>query len=284
MPLKLPATVLSSSRSVLPVISCPSSTSSRRRPCCRSSIALLPQCSQHLQSYATLFDGQRGDKLNNTDYKWPTSPNPTPYEILGHPRNCPYNKARYFQLAKLYHPDRHHHTSDDGIPQKTKLERYRLIVAAHEILSNPQKKRLYDLYGFGWDNQTDPRIRHREADRAWRQDPGNPSMNATWEDWEQWHQQRNGSGGKQEEVFTSNIAFMAIVSAFLIIGTWSQMTRAARSFKSGGTKGLPLTEKLGLKPSYDSEILKSGLTTHLGMVFELPGTARYQIDSGEIST
>ncbi|KAL2174842.1 uncharacterized protein P884DRAFT_279775 [Thermothelomyces heterothallicus CBS 202.75] len=227
MPLKLPATSLCSSRSVLSVFYSLSSASSLCRPRDRPSVAPLSQCAQHWQSYATVSDGQRGDKPNNTAYpKWPTSANPTPYEILGHPRDCPYNKARYFQLAKLYHPDRHHHTSGDGIPQVTKLERYRLIVAAHEILSNPQKKRLYDLYGFGWENQTDPKIRHREADRAWRREPGNPSMNATWEDWEQWHQQRNGSGGKQEEVFTSNIAFMAIVSAFLIVGTWSQMTRA----------------------------------------------------------
>jgi hypothetical protein len=55
-------------------------------------------------------------------------------------------------------------------------------------------------------------------------------MNGTWEDWERWYQQRDGQRGgaaeKQEQVFTSNIAFMGIISVFLIIGTWSQMTRA----------------------------------------------------------
>jgi curved DNA-binding protein CbpA len=135
----------------------------------------------------------------------------------------------------MYHPDRQHQTSDDGIPHITKLERYRLVVAAHEILSNPQKKRMYDLYGLGWESQTDSHTRHREADRAWRQEPGNPSMNGTWEDWERWYQQRDGTGQKQEQVFTSNIGFMAIISVFLIIGTWSQMTRA-------GTNSITLME------------------------------------------
>jgi len=158
--------------------------------------------------------------------RWPTSANPTPYEILGLARDDPYSKARYFQLAKLYHPDRRQHTANDGIPHLTKLERYRLVVVANEILSNPQKKRMYDLYGIGWGKQTDSQTRHREADRAWRQEPGNPSMNATWEDWERWHQKRDGTGEKQEQVFTTNIGFMAIISAFLIVGTWSQMTRA----------------------------------------------------------
>ncbi|KAL2163314.1 hypothetical protein VTH06DRAFT_5371 [Thermothelomyces fergusii] len=236
MPLKSPATVLCPSRSILPLFSCLPSASSLCQPRDRPFVAPLSQCVQHWQTYATVSDRRRVDGANNTDSpKWPTSPNPTPYEILGHPRDSPYNKARYFQLAKLYHPDRYHHTSSDGIPAETKLERYRLIVAAHEILSNPQKKRLYDLYGFGWDNQADPRMQYREADRAWRREPGNAHMNATWEDWEQWYQQRNGNGGKQEEVFTSNIAFMAIVSAFLMIGTWSQMTRA-------GTNSISLIE------------------------------------------
>ena len=179
------------------------------------------------RSYASVHDGQQSDKHNRGDeLKWPTSANPTPYEVLGLPRDCPYSKARYFRLAKLYHPDRQHHAPDDGVSHLTKLERYRLVVAANEILSNPQKRRMYDLYGFGWVDQTDSQTRYREADRKWRHEPGNPSMNATWEDWEQWYQQRNGSGEKQEQVFTSNLGFMTIISAFLIIGAWSHVTRA----------------------------------------------------------
>ncbi|AEO68205.1 997ae4c3-f94f-4028-b87e-9b1429abae20 [Thermothielavioides terrestris] len=194
--------------------------------------AVAPARPGQRRSYASVHDGQRvkRDKHDSSDPpRWPTSAHPTPYEIFGLARNAPYSKARYFQLAKLYHPDRHHHTSGDGISHVTKLERYRLVVAANELLSNPQKKRMYDLYGFGWENQADSQSRHREADRAWRQQPGNASMNATWEDWERWYRERDGSGGsgeKQEQIFTSNLAFMAIISTFLIIGTWGQMTRA----------------------------------------------------------
>jgi len=224
------------SSGVLSAFCSPSPSSSPCWPRNRQAASPSPWCAQQLQSYATVHDGQLRNGHKASDYpKWPTAANPTPYEILGLPKGCTYSKARYFQLAKLYHPDRQHHTSYDGIPHLTKLERYRLVVAANEILSNPQKKRMYDLYGFGWENQTDPQTRHREADRAWRQEPGNPSMNATWEDWERWHQQRNGGGEKQEQVFTSNLTFMAIVSAFLIVGTWGRMTRA-------GTNSVTLLE------------------------------------------
>ncbi|KAK4246591.1 hypothetical protein C7999DRAFT_15290 [Corynascus novoguineensis] len=235
MLLKKPTAALCSSSGVLYTLYFPSLFSLCRA---RDNMPTAPSLHRGEQrhSYATAHEGQRADRHNTTDHpKWPTSSNPTPYEILGLSRDHPYSKARYFQLAKLYHPDRQQHTADDGIPHVTKLERYRLVVAANEILSNPQKKRMYDLYGFGWENQADPQTRYREADRAWRQAPGSPSMNATWEDWEQWQRQRNGTGEKQEEVFTSNIAFMAIVAAFLIVGTWSQMTRA-------GTNSVSLLE------------------------------------------
>lgn len=193
---------------------------------------------QSRRRYASVADGQpsKTDNSRATDQpSWPTSAHPTPYEIFGLSRGGPYNKARYFELAKLYHPDRHHHTSGDGIPHVTKLERYRLVVAANEILSDPQKRRLYDLYGLGWDNEADPdlRARHRTADRTWRQEPGNASMNATWEDWEQWRRQWEGNGEKQEPIFTSNGGFAGIVVLCLLVASWGQVTRA-------GTKSMTL--------------------------------------------
>ena len=179
--------------------------------------------------YASVHDDkphQREKGSFSNHPPWPTSAKPTPYEILGLAKGAPYNKARYFQLAKLYHPDRRQQTADDGIPHPKKLERYRLVVDANEVLSSPQKKRMYDLYGFGWDSELDPQIQHRQADRAWRQQPGNASMNATWEDWERWRQARDGTGEKQEQAFASNSAFLGIIAVFLIVGAWSQMTRA----------------------------------------------------------
>ncbi|KAG7294026.1 hypothetical protein NEMBOFW57_004087 [Staphylotrichum longicolle] len=226
---KKPAATLCASSSVLSTFGSPASVTPPCRPrdlrAKTPSIGSVLRCRWYASVQEDRLDNKKGEKHSGPP-KWPTSAHPTPYEVLGLARDAPYSKARYFQLAKLYHPDRHHHTADDGIPHLTKLERYRLVVVANEILSNPQKKRMYDLYGVGWGKQTDSQTRHREADRAWRQEPGNPSMNATWEDWERWHQQRDGTGEKQEELFTSNIAFMAIISAFLIVATWSQMTKA----------------------------------------------------------
>ncbi|KAK4235017.1 hypothetical protein C8A03DRAFT_18186 [Achaetomium macrosporum] len=236
MLLKKPTTTLCrSAAGVLFAIPPPTTITTRSTPCQPYERGAKGPClgrSRQCRSYASVHDGKRGQSEESDagdQPRWPTSANPTPYEILGIARDAPYSKARYFQLAKLYHPDRRHHTSDDGVPHATKLERYRLVVAAHEILSNPQKKRMYDLYGLGWGVETESQTRHRAADRSWRQEPGNPSMNATWEDWERWHQERNGSGEKQEHIFTSNLAFMAIVSAFLIVGTWGQVTRAGTS-------------------------------------------------------
>ena len=178
--------------------------------------------------YASIHDNKlhQKEKGSSNHPPWPTSAKPTPYEILGLAKGAPYNKARYFQLAKLYHPDRHQQTSHDGIPHPKKLERYRLVVDANEILSSPQKRRMYDLYGVGWDSERDAQIQHRQADRAWRQQPGNASMNATWEDWERWRHARDGTGEKQEQAFASNSAFLGIIAVFLIVGAWSQMTRA----------------------------------------------------------
>ncbi|KAK4148975.1 hypothetical protein C8A00DRAFT_19287 [Chaetomidium leptoderma] len=240
MLLKKPTASLYPSSAVLSAFSSPLSITPPCWPRDRRAAAPSPRRVRQHRSYASVYDAKRSrsrsEKRNTSDQPtWPTSANPTPYEILGVVGGAPYSKARYFQLAKLYHPDHQHHTSDGDIPHLTKIERYRLVVAANEILSNPNNKRMYDLYGFGWDNQTDSHTRHREADRAWRQEPGNASMNATWEDWERWHQQRDGSREKQEEVFTSNLGFMAILSAFLIIAAWSQMTRA-------GTKSVNLLD------------------------------------------
>lgn len=51
-------------------------------------------------------------------------------------------------------------------------------------------------------------------------------MNATWEDWERWRQERDGV--KQEPLFMSNAMFASFVVVFVLIGGWSEVTRAGR--------------------------------------------------------
>lgn len=160
------------------------------------------------------------------DLGWPTSLNPTPYEIFSHPRNAKYNKASFYELVKIYHPDRHLATTDLSISHAVRLERYRLVVAANEILSDPAKRRAYDLHGAGWDDRRTMHTLYRESDRSWRNEPGNPSQNATWEDWEKWHREKNGDKEPQTRVFMSNELFVLLLCSFVLLGSLTQARRA----------------------------------------------------------
>ncbi|ORY68329.1 uncharacterized protein BCR38DRAFT_298838, partial [Pseudomassariella vexata] len=166
---------------------------------------------------------------------WPSNPNPTPYQIFDHHNHAPYSKARFYELVKIYHPDRHHYqksaSSHDGsLTHAVRLERYRLVVAANEILSDPVKRRAYDLYGAGWGSKMSHENMYRKAYRSWRKEPGNPSMNATWEDWERWYEERDGNKGakqKQQTVFMSNELFVVVLCTLVVVGSMGQAKRAS---------------------------------------------------------
>jgi len=169
--------------------------------------------------------------------RWPelTSANtiPTPYQIFNQKKGSPYSKRRFYELVKLYHPDRHDYdTSQEGLSYTTKLERYRLVVAANDILSDPVKRSAYDTYGAGWNGQPDVLdFRDRSPSSArhgpygWGSDPRGPSQNATWEDWERWYQREERTGGPQEPRFVSNSAFVGFIVMFAIVGGIAQATR-----------------------------------------------------------
>jgi hypothetical protein len=93
------------------------------------------------------------DKKKNKKQGGVTVP-PTPYEIFGQRERSAYSKRRFCALVKLYHPDRHCQHGGDAelarLSRATKLERYRLVVAANALLSDPVKKAAYDQYGIGW--------------------------------------------------------------------------------------------------------------------------------------
>ncbi|KAK5662183.1 hypothetical protein OQA88_8088 [Cercophora sp. LCS_1] len=179
----------------------------------------------HRRAFASVQDSDPEDASRGINHpNWPTSPAPTPYEIFNLVKGAPYSKTRFYELVKLYHPDRHPHTAHDGIPHLTKLERYRLVILANNILSDPEKRSLYDQYGSGWEGQADLRERYRDADRAWHRQPGNASMNATWEDWERWRDEQDGK--KQQPVFMSNGSFVILIGMFALIGGLEHLTRA----------------------------------------------------------
>jgi curved DNA-binding protein CbpA len=165
--------------------------------------------------------------------KWPDAQKPhktpTPYQILRCRRGDAYTKQRFYALVKLYHPDRCHASAAiSHLPLHVRLERYRMLVTAHDILSDIEKRKAYDAWGHGWagHHNTPTAPRHNDWDydpRRWSTDPRN---NATWEDWERWHYANDG--GKETDARTiqmSNFTFMALIFAFVSIGGVVQGTR-----------------------------------------------------------
>ncbi|KAH7028852.1 uncharacterized protein B0I36DRAFT_349840 [Microdochium trichocladiopsis] len=165
-------------------------------------------------------------------HEWPKSHKPSPYEIFGQHRHAPYSKAKFYELVKIYHPDTHRNgSSRSPVSDAVRLERYRLIVAANNILSDPVKRQSYDRFGLGWDGPAGAETAARNAAyRSWREEPGNPSMNATWEDWERWYAQRDGRVyAKQQPVYMPNGMFVFVLCLLVMVGSVGQARRASAS-------------------------------------------------------
>ena len=67
-------------------------------------------------------------------------------QVLGVPRDASAEaiRAAYRKLALKYHPDKSHASED---PEQA-AERFKEISTAHGILSDPEKRRKYDVGGF----------------------------------------------------------------------------------------------------------------------------------------
>ncbi|MBO8160853.1 MAG: molecular chaperone DnaJ [Thermosipho sp. (in: Bacteria)] len=66
------------------------------------------------------------------------------YEILGVSRNATEDEIRkaYKQLIKKWHPDKHHEN------KKEAEQKFKEIQEAYEVLSDPEKRAMYDRYGY----------------------------------------------------------------------------------------------------------------------------------------
>ncbi|KAL8675414.1 MAG: hypothetical protein Q9168_000245 [Polycauliona sp. 1 TL-2023] len=161
------------------------------------------------------------------------STNPTPYQIFHLHKAAPYQKGRFYELVKLYHPDRHGYCCNvphiDALPSDAKMKRYRLIVAANSILSDPIKRSAYDRWGAGWTHHTDvggaPHTGDANMKSRWSgfHDNGSPAGNATWEDWEKWS--RRGAPDHQSPVYCSNGEFISFVAFVVFLGAIWQASR-----------------------------------------------------------
>ncbi|KAI6244884.1 hypothetical protein HI914_06854 [Erysiphe necator] len=184
-------------------------------------------------SYSKLSKGQEN---GNETINWPevTSTNtiPSPYEIFNQKKHSPYSKQRFYELVKLYHPDRYELNSEvSKLSSETRLERYRLVVAANNILADPVKRNAYDRYGAGWNGNPDILKNGRAASN--RGFSGGPrsydgpdglNQNATWEDWEKWYTR---DAPPQDPIYVSNAAFFGIILIFALLGGIGQATRAS---------------------------------------------------------
>ena len=153
-----------------------------------------------------------------------------------------YSKSRFYELVKLYHPDRSNDPYDE-MPQAVKIERYRLIVAANKILSDPVKRTAYDRFGAGWNGRAELGDIQQATSATgnssktgpfspnWTQ-PNDPIwQNATWEDWEKFYAKRareEGGGTSTEQqgtYYMNNSKFILLVAVLALIGSTANYTR-----------------------------------------------------------
>lgn len=166
------------------------------------------------RTYATVASESSSSPSNNHELHWPEISEsrriPTPYQIFNQSRDEPYSKRRFYELVKIYHPDRNAHDNSPISAAGTQhhdihLERYRLVIAANAILSDPSKRSAYDHTGHGWsdfleDVSTEQSKRPKYSTyHRWKSDTitrfgwnidNDPMYNATWEDWERWYERQ----------------------------------------------------------------------------------------------
>ena len=190
------------------------------------------------RGYATVRGSKSYDFRDNMNWPCNHKPkplsHPSPYDIFELEKGAVYSKHKFYELVKIYHPDRHNSASlDQPIHKLThveRTERYRLVVQANEILSDPVKRKAFDATGAGWGAKAT--IVHG-ASRPWRADSADsPYANATWEDWERWYAKTgNHPDGPQayEGTYFNHNAFASFVILVAIITGVLQATRAGTS-------------------------------------------------------
>ena len=226
-----PAYATSTSPSVLPIPRARSDNSSNK----------THKVSSQWRSYATIRNRKTFDFRDNLN--WPCqktkkeqSTVPTPYDIFEIEQNGVYSKHKFYELVKTYHPDRHSHhtgTPDHPIASLSRvecLERYRLVVQAHEILSDPVKRKAYDFSGAGWGEQATRRYTGNSHRSYTADGEDSPFGNATWEDWERWYTRSSNRQGPQAYAgtyFNPN-AFASLIILLAVISGIFQATHAGQ--------------------------------------------------------
>ncbi len=67
--------------------------------------AAKPRLLQHVRRYAAVLSHEGSNQSRKHSHhetlpRWPTSPNPTPYEIFGLARDAPYREVRFYDSCQ----------------------------------------------------------------------------------------------------------------------------------------------------------------------------------------
>lgn len=96
-----------------------------------------------------------------SDFPLPASPRASPYEIFHLPRHATPSqvKARYYDLVKIYHPDRSSlgtTASRRGASRGSKPSHgdFQRVQEAYSVLSDERRRKLYDVSGIGWNDSS----------------------------------------------------------------------------------------------------------------------------------
>jgi len=139
---------------------------------------------------------------------WPRNAVPSPHEILGVKPGETYSKEQFHRLVKLYHPDMRDASVERTISHAVRLERYRLVIAAHDILSDPQRRQLYERHHIGWSSS---------------QRPATSQSASSWD--RPTHHTESPSPMRQKPIYTSNAAFAMLLLALAMVGAVLQVKR-----------------------------------------------------------
>ncbi|KAF7361960.1 Flavin carrier protein 2 [Mycena venus] len=127
---------------ISPIESEPGRASHSRTPSQYSVTAVNTSVTQHSTSTSTLSHTAENSikhhysKQPPAPFPFPTNtPNPTPHQIFHLPRNATQSdvKARYFDLVRIYHPDK----VDGSVPSGVAHARFQAITAAYNALRTP---------------------------------------------------------------------------------------------------------------------------------------------------
>ena len=91
------------------------------------------------------------------------------YQILGLPKSASADdiKKAYRRLARQVHPDLH-----SGSKKSEMEKKFKELNAAHEVLSDPDKRKKYDQYGANWEQAEAYEQARRQAGARGGERPG----------------------------------------------------------------------------------------------------------------